>query len=98
MTERFTENTETKPGIFTTEFYVAVATILCIVLDAIPSPERFEGPIAALIAAVYALSRGIAKNGVQHYGPARQEPDLDLSELEPGDLEGYEPGVAPARQ
>lgn len=56
--------TESKKGYKTTEFWVSVAVALLTVLDGIPLPEKFEGFVVAGIAAVYAVSRGLAKGGV----------------------------------
>ena len=57
---------ESKPGIRTTEFWLTVATSLLVVVDGLPLPEKYEGAVVALLGAVYALSRGIAKKGVAH--------------------------------
>ncbi len=57
---------ESKPGYRTTEFAVALGSILLIVLDVIPLAERVEGKYAAFIAIGYAVARGLAKSGVPH--------------------------------
>lgn len=56
--------TESKKGYKTTEFWVSVSVALLTVLDGIPLPEKFEGFVVAGIAAVYAISRGVAKGGI----------------------------------
>lgn len=60
---------ESKAGYKTTEFWVGVVVALLTVLDGVPLPEKFEGGVVALIAVAYAISRGLAKNGVPHVEP-----------------------------
>lgn len=55
---------EAKSGGKTTEFWLTIATSVLVVFNGIPLPEKFEGVVVAALAAVYALSRGLAKNGV----------------------------------
>lgn len=57
---------ESKKGYKTTEFWLAVATSVLVLLNGIPMPEQYEGFVIAALGAVYALSRGIAKKGVPH--------------------------------
>jgi hypothetical protein len=65
---------ESKAGYKTTEFWVSVVVALLTVLDGIPLPEKFEGGVVTLIAVAYALSRGLAKQGVPAIEP---QPDAD---------------------
>ena len=60
---------ESKAGYKTTEFWVAVAVSLLTVLDGIPLPEQYEGVVVSAIAVAYALSRGLAKQGVPSVEP-----------------------------
>lgn len=55
---------ESKAGYKTTEFWVTVITALAVVFNGVPAPESKEGYIAAALAAIYAISRGLAKNKV----------------------------------
>lgn len=57
---------ESKKGFKTTEFWLAIATSVLVLLNGIPMPEQYEGFVIAALGAVYALSRGIAKKGVPH--------------------------------
>lgn len=57
---------ESRGGARTTEFWLAIATSLLVVLNGIPMPEQYEGYVVAGLAAVYAISRGLAKKGVPH--------------------------------
>lgn len=63
---------ETKSGFRTTEFWLTIATSLLVVLNGVPLPEKYEGVVVAALGAVYALSRGIAKNGVPAIEPASE--------------------------
>jgi hypothetical protein len=60
---------ETRKGYKTTEFWIVVATSVLTVLNGIPLPEKYEGVVVAALAAIYALSRGIAKKGVPAVEP-----------------------------
>lgn len=55
---------ETKAGVKTTEFWLAVAASLLTVIDGVPLPEKMEGLVVGAIGVAYILSRGIAKRGV----------------------------------
>lgn len=55
---------ETRKGWKTTEFWIVLGTSVLTVLNGIPLPEKYEGVVVAALAAIYALSRGIAKKGV----------------------------------
>lgn len=55
---------ESKAGWRTTEFWVTVIASLAVVFNGIPAPESKEGYIAAALAGLYAVSRGLAKKGV----------------------------------
>lgn len=61
---------ETKPGYQTTEFWVSVVTLLYMfvnttgILDQIPN--RWAGVAMTIIAGLYAVARGQAKQGVSY--------------------------------
>lgn len=59
---------ETKPGIYTTEFWVTLALQVLFLLNTahiwIYMPPRWSGMIQAILGAAYVLSRGQAKSGV----------------------------------
>jgi hypothetical protein len=57
---------ETKAGYKTTEFWVTVVTALAAMLEVAPVPDGTGGIAGVALAAVYALSRGIAKKGIPH--------------------------------
>lgn len=61
---------EAKEGYKTTEFWFSIAVVVLTWVDAIPLPDKYEGAVAFLAAAVYAISRGLAKKGV----PAPADP------------------------
>lgn len=87
---RFTENTETKPAIFTTELWLGLATALGLNTDVIPLPDKYQGWATAGIVIAYLLSRGLAKKGEPHYGPKPAElrgGTIDEAELEATDTE-----------
>jgi len=52
-----------KPGVRTTEFWLAVVVIAGSALDALAGslPDRYAGIAAAVASVLYALSRGLAK-------------------------------------
>jgi len=57
---------ETKPGIYTTEFWIIVLTALGMVLAGAQDwiPAKWAGILTAASAAAYAIARGLAKQGV----------------------------------
>lgn len=61
---------ETKEGWRTTEFWVTLVTAILVVLNGIPLPEKYEGAVVAALGAVYALSRGLAKQGIPSIEPS----------------------------
>ncbi len=68
-TKRLSNNTETKPGVFTTEFLFALLFNLGAVgelaTDAFNLPNEWVAVAMAAVIAVYSASRGLAKqNGV----------------------------------
>lgn len=67
---------ETKSGWKTTEFWVTVAVSLLTVLDGVPLPEKFEGFVVSAVVVAYALSRGLAKQGVPHVEPPLDDDPL----------------------
>lgn len=74
-----TATTETKPGVYTTEFWVALfgsalsAVDLLGVADLVP--DRYAAIAIAIIGGLYSVSRGIAKQG-QPYVPEVVEAEL----------------------
>lgn len=64
---------ETKPGPRTTEFWVALATMLVQLINLVGIwdfvPNRISTIILGITAGAYALARGLAKQG-QPYDPA----------------------------
>lgn len=52
-----------KPGYLTTEFYVAVTTLLAVFVSALADalPPRYAAVASAIVAGLYAISRGLAK-------------------------------------
>lgn len=65
---------ESKKGYKTTEFWVAIVVSLLTVLDGIPLPEKFEGALVGALGVAYAISRGLAKQGVPVVEPAPAPP------------------------
>lgn len=57
---------ETKAGYKTTEFWVTVIMSLAAMLEVAPVPDGTGGIAGVALAAIYALSRGIAKKGIPH--------------------------------
>lgn len=55
---------ETKAGYKTTEFWLTIATVLCGLLAGLP--EKYSALVSVGAIGSYALSRGIAKNGIPH--------------------------------
>lgn len=55
---------ETKKFYLTSEFWVAVAAVVGSLSGALPIPPEYEGVVAAVVTAAYAISRGLAKAGV----------------------------------
>lgn len=60
---------ESKPGIKTTEFWLTIVISLLTLVNGIPLPDKYEGVVVAALGAAYAISRGIAKNGVASIEP-----------------------------
>jgi hypothetical protein len=54
-----------KPGYKTTEFWVAVATIIGSVVSTLSGnlPDKYAALASAIASSAYALSRGLTKNG-----------------------------------
>lgn len=61
--------TESKAGYKTTEFWVGVVVSLLTLLGTAPVPDKAKGIILGVIAAAYAISRGIAKQGIPAVEP-----------------------------
>lgn len=55
---------EAKAGYRTTEFWLVVAAGVLTSLGTLPLPDHVKGIVAAGLAGIYALSRGLAKRGV----------------------------------
>ena len=55
---------ETKKFYLTSEFWVAVAAVAGSLTGVLPIPPEYEGVVAAVVTAAYAISRGLAKAGV----------------------------------
>lgn len=57
---------ETKPGIRTTEFWAALAAVIGSVISGLTDmlPAEWSATLAVIATAAYALSRGLAKNGI----------------------------------
>lgn len=74
MSNPLTKGNESKPGIFTTEFYAAVVLPWLVtlgdntdVINVVPEKYRFVLPAISMLASgFYALSRGRAKSGVAY--------------------------------
>jgi hypothetical protein len=101
---RVADTAETKPGIFTTEFWLtSIGFVAGVVQEAVGVFNIHDVTVMkvqAFIVGVYAVSRGLAKQGQSYYPPFA--PDVDPktglptgatgaiitneSELEPGDL------------
>lgn len=64
---------ETKPGYFTTEFWLSVLSAVYLVLNASgilnEVNPKWAAIATAVVTAAYTLSRGQAKNGVPYSGP-----------------------------
>jgi len=65
---------ETKPGYLTTEFWVSIFTGVYMALNTTgvltQIPPKFGAIALAVVSALYAVSRGQAKQGVQYNPPA----------------------------
>lgn len=68
---------ETKKFYLTSEFWVAVGAVVGSLSGALPIPEQYKGAVAAVVAAAYAISRGLAKAGVNPGEAAIDEADFD---------------------
>ena len=75
--------TETKPGLFTTEFLFALAfnagAVLELVADPFNIPNKYVVFAMAAVTAIYSASRGLAKQGgvyvpVEDYDPNQPPP------------------------
>jgi hypothetical protein len=60
---------ETKPFFLTSEFWVAVTTVVAILIGT--SADNFDAPrawvLVSVVAAAYIISRGLAKAGSRHF-------------------------------
>jgi hypothetical protein len=63
---------ETKAGYKTTEFYLTILGSLLTAVGAIPTPHDAKGFIVAGLVALYAVSRGLAKNSVPNITPSAE--------------------------
>lgn len=59
---------ETKEGYKTTEFWLTIAGLAAVNLNGVVMtlPDRYQAIASAVLAGLYALSRGQAKKGVPH--------------------------------
>lgn len=57
---------ETKPGIYTTEFWITVLTAIGMVVASVADwlPDKYAAIAIAVSTAAYAIARGLAKSGV----------------------------------
>lgn len=67
---------ETKPGLLTTEFWLVLLANVLVNVGAIDVGAKYRGLLAVLSTLGYALSRGLAKNGVPEQAPIA-DPALD---------------------
>ncbi|MBA3240076.1 MAG: hypothetical protein H0T60_02525 [Acidobacteria bacterium] len=67
---------ESKKGWRTTEFWLVVGVSVLTVLNGIPLPEKYEGAVVAALGGLYALSRGLAKQGTPVIEPGNVPSDL----------------------
>lgn len=58
------EQTETKPGILTTEFWLTALLLILNNVEALPIPDKYSGWMNVFLPVAYLLSRGLAKQGV----------------------------------
>lgn len=82
---------ETKPGVYTTEFWLTILTVLSGALIALGDIDigglpEWVGPIFAVAGVIgYAISRGLAKNGVPQVvtvpppGPHADPPEVEYA-------------------
>jgi hypothetical protein len=65
-----------KPGVLTTEFWLAVVVILGTAIDSLAGslPDRYAGIAAAVSSGLYAISRGLAKRPAVHVNPVNEPP------------------------
>ena len=65
-----TEEQESKPGWLTTEFYITLFTSVFAFGDVVglwdTLPDQWASVLWAIVGGLYAVSRGIAKNGVAY--------------------------------
>ena len=64
---------ETKKFYLTSEFWVAVAAVAGSLTGVLPIPPEYEGVVAAVVTAAYAISRGLAKAGVDPTNAGSEE-------------------------
>jgi hypothetical protein len=68
--QQFTSGTETKPGVYTTEFWVNIATQALGILQLVGVTDIHVSDktvllVQGIVAGAYTLSRGWAKSGVK---------------------------------
>lgn len=56
---------ETKPFWLSSETYVALAAVVAALSGALPVNDSAKSYLATIVAAAYAISRGLAKSGTQ---------------------------------
>jgi len=69
---------ETKPGIYTTEFWLLIVSNVLIQVEAIPIPDKWKwlAPIISIVG--YSIARGLAKQGVPATDPVPANDAVDL--------------------
>jgi hypothetical protein len=69
MANRLTSTTETKPGVYTTEFWISLFTAGASAVDLLGLanfvPDKYSAIVLAIVTAAYSVSRGQAKSGVK---------------------------------
>jgi len=65
--EEIEEVMETKKFYLTSEFWLTVGIIVASFADVIPVPEKYRAAIISVSVAAYAISRGLAKAGVEPF-------------------------------
>lgn len=64
---------ETKPGYATTELWLSILVVVLTNLNALPVPDKYQWIVTMVVAVGYAISRGLAKQGVPVVEPTTVE-------------------------
>ena len=62
---------ESRAGYKTTEFWLTIITVVLLNVNLIPLPDSWQGIASAALVVVYAISRGLAKQGVPDAEPVK---------------------------